>query len=391
MTAARPTIAPARFARRLAAIRDRTAALGVDATLVGVGPDLAYLTGYQAMPLERLTMLVVPARGPITVVVPRLEAAPARRSPAVAGGHLEVATWEETEDAVALVLGLAADALGIAVGEVRRLAVSDRLWAIHVLRILAAARGARLESAGSVLRESRMIKDAEEIELLSLAAEAADRVVARIAAGPLLGRTEADVAREVREQLLVEGHEHAEFSIIGSGPNSASPHHEASDRVIQAGEPIVLDIGGSLGGYGSDITRTLWVTGGDPTRGPDEAFLHLFAVLRAAQARATAAVRPGVTCAAIDATARSAIAAEGYGDRFIHRTGHGIGLEGHEDPYLVAGNPEPLRPGMAFSVEPGIYIEGRYGARLEDIVVCGEDGPIILNRAPLDLYVVDGR
>ena len=261
---------------------------------------------------------------------------------------------------------------------------------MHVLRILERMPSARLESAGSVLRELRMIKDDEEIELLRLAAEAADRVVGQIAAGPLIGRTEADVAREVRERLLAEGHELAEFSIVGSGPNSASPHHEASDRVIRAGEPIVLDIGGTLAGYGSDITRTLWVTGGDPANGPDEAFLHLFAVLRAAQSRATAAVRPGVPAEEIDATARRIIAAEGYGEQFIHRTGHGIGLEGHEEPYLVAGNAEPLRPGMAFSIEPGIYLEGRYGARLEDIVVCGKDGPIVLNRAPLDLYVVDG-
>ncbi len=302
-----------------------------------------------------------------------------------------VATWEETEDAVGLVIGLVSRALGTPVAAIRRLAVSDRLWAMHVLRIADAAPDARLESAGPVLRESRMIKDADEVALLRLAAEAADRVVARIAAGRLVGRTEADVAREVRERLLAEGHDRADFSIVGSGPNSASPHHEASDRVIRAGEPIVLDIGGSLGGYGSDITRTLWVTGGDPAKGPDEAFLHLFAVLRAAQARATAAVRPGVSCAAIDEAARSVIAAEGYGERFIHRTGHGIGLEGHEEPYFVAGNPEPLRAGMAFSVEPGIYFEGRYGARLEDIVVCGEDGPIVLNRAPLDLYLVDGR
>jgi Xaa-Pro aminopeptidase len=261
---------------------------------------------------------------------------------------------------------------------------------MHVLRLLEAFPSIRLESAGSVLRELRMIKDADEIELLRLAAEAADRVVAQIAAGPLVGRTEGDVAREVRERLLAEGHELAEFSIVGSGPNSASPHHEASDRVIGPGEPIVLDIGGALGGYGSDITRTLWVTGGDPARGPDEAFLRLFAVLRAAQAQATAAVAPGIACERVDAVARDLIAAKGYGAQFIHRTGHGIGLEGHEEPYIVAGNEEALRPGMAFSIEPGIYLEGRYGARLEDIVVCGSDGPLVLNRAPLDLYVVDG-
>ena len=233
-------------------------------------------------------------------------------------------------------------------------------------------------------------RDDEEVGLLRLAAEAADRVVAQLAAGPLVGRTEADVAHEVRERLIAEGHEEALFAIVGSGPNSASPHHEASERVIEAGEPIVLDIGGTLGGYGSDITRTLWVTGGDDAKGPDEEFRHLFNVLRAAQEKATGAVRPGVVCEAIDATARRLIDAEGYGDAFFHRTGHGIGLEGHEDPYLVAGNRETLAEGMAFSVEPGIYLTGQYGARIEDIVVCGPDGPIALNQAPRELHVVEG-
>lgn len=390
VVAARPTIPPARFGERLARARERTAALGLDALLIGVGPDLHYLAGYDAMPLERLTMLVVPAAGPITLVAPRLEVTPARGCPAVAGGFVEVATWEETEDAVALVARLVVEALAKPAGSLERLAVSDRLWAMHVLRLQAGIPSARLESANAVLRELRMIKDADEIELLRLAAEAADRVVEQIAAGRLVGRTEANVAREVRERLLAEGHELAEFSIVASGPNSASPHHEASDRVIRAGEPIVLDIGGTLGGYGSDITRTLWVTGGDPARGPDQAFRRLFAVLRGAQSEGTHAVRPGVPCERIDDVAREIIAAEGYGPNFIHRTGHGIGLEGHEEPYLVAGNAERLRPGMAFSIEPGIYFEGRYGARLEDIVVCGEDGPIVLNRAPLDLHIVDG-
>ncbi len=380
-----------RFEARIERARAGAAAAGLDALLVGVGADLRYLAGYAAMPLERLTMLVVPARGPATLVCPRLEVAPARACPSVAGGAVEVATWDETDDAVALVAELVARALGRPAASLGRLAVSDRLWATFVLRIQAALPGARLEVASTVLRTLRMAKDPDEIELLRLAAEAADRVVLQIAKGPLVGRTEADVSREVRERLLAEGHELAEFAIVGSGPNSASPHHVASDRIIRAGEPIVLDIGGAFEGYGSDTTRTLWVTGGDPALGPDESFLHLFAVLRAAQTAATEAVRPGVACEEIDATARRIIEAEGYGPRFFHRVGHGIGLEGHEEPYLVAGNAEPLVEGAVFSVEPGIYFEGRYGARLEDIVVCGADGPVVLNRSPLDLYVVDGR
>ena len=387
---ARPTIPPHRFAERIDRARAACLGVGLDALLVGVGPDLDYLAGYRAMPLERLTMLVVPARGPATLVAPRLELTPARACPAVDGGFIELIGWEETVDPVALVIGRVARSLDRPVDSIGRLALSDRLWAIHVVRLLDAIPSAALESAGAILGGLRSIKDADEVELLRLAAEAADRVVVQIASGRLVGRTEADVAREVRERLLAEGHDQAEFSIVGSGPNSASPHHEPSERVIQAGEPIVLDIGGSLGGYCSDITRTIWVTGGDPANGPGEAFLHLFAVIQAAHARATAAVAPGVTAEAIDATARRIIDAEGYGDQFIHRTGHGIGLEGHEDPYLVEGNREPVEAGMAFSIEPGIYFDGRYGARLEDIVVCGPDGPLVLNQAPLDLIVVDG-
>jgi Xaa-Pro aminopeptidase len=270
------------------------------------------------------------------------------------------------------------------------IAVSERLWSLHLLRLQAAAPGARWVSATEVLRELRMVKDADEIELLRLAGAAADRVVEQIAAGRLVGRTEADVAREVRERLITEGHDTSEFAIVASGPNSASPHHDASDRVIQAGEPIVLDIGGALGGYGSDTTRTLWVTGGDDRNGPTEEFRHLFGVLLAAQVAATRAVRPGIPAEQIDRTARNIIDGEGYGENFFHRTGHGIGLESHEEPYLVAGNGEPIGAGMAFSVEPGIYLPGRYGARIEDIVVCGPDGPIVLNNVPRELRIVGG-
>ena len=382
--AARRTIPAVRYRDRLAAAGEATESAGLDGLFVGVGPDLRYLTGYEAMPLERLTMLALVPGQPPTIVVPRLE-----RAAAEAGLRTDVTilSWMEGQSPYDLVTRLLLGPNGHA-GP--RLAVSDSLWARHLLALQASLPAAAFEPASPVLRDLRMVKDADEIALLREAAHAADRVVAQIAGGRLVGRTEAEVAREVRDRLIAEGHDEAVFSIVGSGPNSASPHHEASDRVIGAGEPIVLDIGGTLAGYGSDITRTIWVTGGDAANGPDEAFRHLFSVLHSAQSAATAAVRPGVTCASIDSTARTIIDAEGYGEAFFHRTGHGIGLEGHEEPYLVEGNDLPLRAGMAFSVEPGLYLPGVYGARIEDIVVCGEDGPIVLNEAPRELLVVDG-
>lgn len=387
--AARPTIPASRFADRLAAARDLAGTAGIEAILVGVGADLRYLAGYPAMGLERLTMLVVPARGAAALVVPRLESAPAGLCPPAASGDLPIVTWEEGGDAYSLVADLLRDRRG-ADSRDRRVAVSDDLPARHLLPLQARLDGVRFSVASAILRGLRMFKDPDEVALLRLAAHAADRVVAQIAAGRLVGRTEADVAAEVRARLVAEGHDEALFAIVGSGPNSSSPHHEASDRVIGVGEPIVLDIGGVLGGYCSDITRTLWVTGGDLAKGPDERFRHLFGVLHAAQAAARAAVRPGLACEAVDATARRMIDAEGYGEAFFHRTGHGIGLEGHEEPYIIGGNAELLRPGMAFSVEPGIYFPGEFGARIEDIVVCGRDGPIELNEASRTLFVVDG-
>ncbi len=392
MTAAgRPTIPPERYAERIQEAARLTAAAGLDALLIGVGADLRYLTGYAAMPLERLTMLAVPARGSAFLFVPRLEISSARACPAVAGGGLEVVTTDETEDAVGRLAARLGDELGRSGPAIRRVAVSDRLWALFLLRLQAALPEAAFELASTVTRQLRMRKDADEVALLRLAAEAADRVIGQVSHGRLIGRSEAELSREIRERLVTEGHELAEFAIVGSGPNSASPHHEPTERLIRAGEPVVLDIGGTLDGYTSDTTRTIWVGGGDPATGPDPDFVRLYTVLREAQAAASAAVRPGIACAELDATARSIITAAGYGPQFFHRLGHGIGLEAHEDPYLVEGNQEPLAPGYAFSVEPGIYVEGRFGARLEDIVVCGPTGPLVLNRSPLDLQVVDGR
>jgi Xaa-Pro aminopeptidase len=336
-------------------------------------------------------MLVLPAAGAAALIVPRLEAMAAAASPAAEAGLVEVVSWDETDDPYVLVAGRLAAAAGESgVDPTARLLVDPGLPALHLLALQRTLPGRALGLATEVTRSLRMAKGADEIELLRRAAHAADRVVAQIAGGRLVGRMEADVSAEVRERLVAEGHEAASFAIVASGPNSASPHHAAGERVIRAGDPIVLDIGGTLDGYGSDITRTLWVTGGTPGSGPTPEFLAVFALVRRAHAAASDAVRPGVGCGELDGIARAVIRDGGYGDAFIHRLGHGIGLEAHEEPYLVAGNDEAIEPGYAFSIEPGIYLEGRFGVRIEDIVVCGDDGPDVLNLAPRDLMVVDG-
>ncbi len=375
-----------RHRARLQAARAGLRRAGGRALLVGVGADLRWLTGYDAMNLERLTMLVLPRDGEPALLVPQLEAPRASLAPAAAAGIVRIVTWEETEDPIALVSGLLPGA-GREAHDT--LLVSDRLWASFVLRLQEAFPAVPFGLASEVLRQLRITKDADEVALLRSAAHAADRVVLAVAAGRLVGRAEADVAREVRERLLDEGHETAAFAIVGSGPNSASPHHAASDRRIVAGEPVVLDIGGAYHGYGSDTTRTIWVAGVDEVQ-PDAEFERLYGVLREAQAAATAAVRPGVPAERIDGVGRGIIERGGFGPAFIHRIGHGIGLDEHEDPYLVSGNGEPLRQGCAFSVEPGIYLEGRYGARIEDIVVCAQEGPDVLNEVTRELLSVRG-
>jgi len=372
-----------RIARTQVALRSNGAA----ALLAGVGADLRYLTGYTAHALERLTMLVLPADGAATLVVPRLEAMAAAVSPGVVAGLVEIVAWDETDDPYALV---AARVSGADAARAARLLVDPGLPARHLLSLERVLPGRAFGLATEVTRALRIVKDAGEIELLRRAAHAADRVVAQIAAGRLIGRTEADISREVRERLVGEGHQAASFAIVGSGANSASPHHDPGERVIAPGDPIVLDIGGTLSGYGSDVTRMLWVTGGDPALGPSPEFLAVFDVVRRANEAATAAVRPGVGCAALDAVAREIIRAGGHGDAFIHRLGHGIGLDAHEEPYLVTGSAEALEVGHAFSIEPGVYLAGRFGVRIEDIVVCSADGPDILNQASHDLLVVEG-
>jgi Xaa-Pro aminopeptidase len=351
--------------------------LGVDVLLLSVGPDLPYLTGYEAMPLERLTMLVLPREGDATLVVPRLEAPRVVERPEV----FAVRTWDETDDPIGIVAGL--------VGSAPRAAIGDRTWARFLVDLQAALPATAFGRSAGVLGPLRACKDAAEVEALRRAGAAADRVAVALQAGdiPLVGRAEAEVSADLGRRLLAEGHQRVNFAIVAAGANAASPHHEPGERIIQAGEGVLCDFGGTmLGpdgvGYCSDITRCVHV--GEPPAELAEAY----AVLQAAQQAAVAAAVLGTPSEEVDATARRLIAEGGWGDRFIHRTGHGIGIEEHEDPYIVSGNATPLEAGHAFSVEPGIYVPGRFGFRLEDIVVASEEGPDPLNRVDHGLAVV---
>jgi len=358
------------YEERIGRARQRMDELGVDVLLLSVGADLPYFTGYTAMPLERLTMLVLPRHGDSMLVVPALEAPRVEERPEA----FAIRPWGETEDPVAIVAGLA--------GRPTRAAIGDRTWATFLLGLQEALPDTGFVAASQVTGPLRARKDDTEVEALRAAAGVVDAIALAMRDRPFAGRTEADISRELVERMLEGGHERANFAIVASGPNAASPHHEPGDRVVEVGDSVVCDFGGTMAGYCSDITRT-FVVGQPPTELAD-----LYSVLFEAQEQAVRAARVGVSCEAVDAAARAVIAAGGYGDYFIHRTGHGIGLEEHEDPYLVSGNATPLAPGHAFSVEPGIYLPGRCGARIEDIVVATDAGPERLNEAPRDLAVV---
>jgi len=344
----------------------------VDALLLSVGADLPWLCGYEAMPLERLTMLVVPNDGAATLVVPRLEAARVTERSAL----FSLRPWDETEDPVAIVSGL--------VGRRDRVAIGDHTWARFLIDLQSAMPSTTFTKATEITGPLRMRKDGSEVEALRRAAHAADRVATRLRAGEieLAGRTEAEVSAELGRQLLDEGHDRVNFSIVATGGNAASPHHHPGPTVIAPGDLLLCDFGGTMAGYCSDITRCISL--GEPSAEVAEAY----AVLHAAQQAAVAAATVGTSCSDVDAVARRRIAEAGWGDRFIHRTGHGIGVEAHEDPYIVSTNSLPLAPGHAFSIEPGIYVDDRWGMRLEDIVVATDDGPDVLNRAGHDLAVI---
>ncbi len=344
-----------RRARAAARLRER----GIDGLLLTPGSDLAYLTGYRVFTSERLTCLVLTPAGEARLIVPMLEA----RRASAATSDVPLVTWSETDDPITRVRALVPGAT--------RLALADQMWAAFVLRIADALPGAELVPASEVLTALRMRKDEVELEALRDAGAAADRAFERLVREVrFTGRREREVARDLTAILLDEGHEAVGFCIVASGENGASPHHETGERVISDGDVVVCDLGGTVRGYGSDITRTVFVGRGEI---PDEV-RRVHDSVRRAQDAGYAAARPGVAAQEVDRAARRVIVNAGYGDAFLHRTGHGIGLDGHEHPYLVEGNAEPLEPSMTFSIEPGIYLAGKFGVRLEDIAALGPDG-----------------
>jgi D-alanyl-D-alanine dipeptidase len=357
---------------RIRRAREGASSRDLDALVVSPSPDLAYLIGYDPIPLERPTLLVLRPGSEPTLLVPELERPLAAASPV--GEHLELVPWRDGADPY--------EAAARLLDGATRVAVADRLWASHLIGLERALPDADFSPASPVLGRLRSVKDTSELDALRRAARAADETFRQILTMSFQGRSEESVAHDLADLLVANGHARAEFTIVASGPHAASPHHEPGGRTILPHDAVVMDFGGELGGYFSDTTRTV-VVGAAP-----EGFEQAYAAVLEAQTATVDAIKPGLEAQEIDRAARTIIEAAGYGDRFIHRTGHGIGLELHEPPYMVEGDRTVLEPGMTFSVEPGVYLEGRFGIRIEDIVAVTVDGVERLNRSSRALQVV---
>ena len=364
---------PADFAWRMRHAAEQAHEAGLTGVLVAPGPDLVYFTGYMPVAItERLTLLALQHDRPPTMITPSLERPDAENAPS--GGMIELLDWTDGSDPFA--------AFAPTLDPSGSYAISDSAWALQLLGLQEALPSTRYVSMTSALPMLRAIKDADEVEHLAAAGAAADACFEQIVHVRFAGRTENEVAADLAALLIDHGHSQVDFTVVGSGPNGANPHHEAGDRTIQDGDMIVLDFGGLKDGYGSDTSRTIHV--GEATDEERE----VFEIVRRAQQAGFEAVRPGVACQEIDRACRRVITDAGYGEQFLHRTGHGIGLTTHEPPYMVEGETLPLEPGMCFSIEPGIYLSGRFGVRIEDIVTCTEDGGRRLNNTSREMRIV---
>jgi Xaa-Pro aminopeptidase len=391
------------FAARMNRVVKSAAEKGLAGVIVTPGPDLVWLTGYQPTAItERLTMLVLSTDNEPTLLVPLLERPDAQA--AAGADSVSIVDWEDGTDPYEIANRLLRSdgdspqpldrRLPSPGGGHRRwtvlhrssrweFGISDSAWAMHLLGLQRALPHSRYRSLTECLPMMRAVKDDNELMRLAAAGAAADSTYGEIVQRRFAGRRETEVAADLADLLREFGHEQVDFTVVGSGPNGANPHHEAGDRVIEPGDAVVLDFGGLRFGYGSDTTRTVCV--GEPTAEIRE----VHEIVRQAQQAGVDAVRPGVSCQEIDRAARKVITDAGYGAQFIHRTGHGIGVTTHEPPYMVEGEEQPLVPGMCFSVEPGIYLAGRFGVRIEDIVTVTEDGGRRLNSTDHGLRVVE--
>ncbi|MCS7050484.1 MAG: Xaa-Pro peptidase family protein [Thermomicrobium sp.] len=357
------------LAERRQRLRSLLADHDIDVALIGPSADLRYLTGYAASPSERPLALLVPRDSAPILFVPELEA------PEVATTGLDLIPWKDGDDPYPL---LAAQLRRL---DARVIAVNDELWAAVLLSLQERLPESRFLRVSPLVQSLRIVKSPFEIECLRQAVARVDAAWARFCReASLIGHTEAQIARRVSELLLAEGLEEVSFCIVASGPNAAAPHHHSSDRIVQPGDPVLIDIGGPYAGYFADMTRTV-VAGS--LRDPEFAVAYE-AVLEAQQA-AFVAMRPGVPCEEVDRIARGVLADHGLAEAFIHRLGHGLGLSVHEPPYLVHGNPQPLQPGMVVTDEPGVYLRDRWGIRIEDVVLITEHGAERLTTAPHEL------
>jgi D-alanyl-D-alanine dipeptidase len=360
------------FAARMERAGSSAKEAGLSGLLVTPGPDLLYLTGYAPIAITRLTMLVVSADRSPAMIVPRLERSDAEE--ALSGADVGLSDWADGRDPYEAAAPLL-DAKG-------RYAISDSAWAMHVLGLQGQLPETSYVSMTEGMPMLRAVKDDDELQRLSAAGEATDAAFYDILGVQFAGRKEIEVGADLADALRAHGHSEVEFTVVGSGPNGANPHHEIGERVIEEGDMVVLDFGGLKYGYTSDTTRTVHV--GEPT--DEEREVHR--VVEQAQQAGFEAVGPGVECQEIDRAARKVIADAGYGKYFIHRTGHGIGLTTHEPPYMVEGETHLLEPGMCFSIEPGIYLPDKFGVRIEDIVTVTDDGGRRLNSTPHEIQIV---
>lgn len=348
------------YEKRLSRARTAMHEHGLDTLILTPGAAMRYLSGFSETGHERLLALIIPDDQPWLFVTPALNASQARANPA---GITDVRVWDDTQGWQGLLREICTD-LTLDIGII---GLDDDMPARFSLAMQEIMPTTLLKLASPVFGPLRAVKDTGELAAMQHAADATDALIAPAYAACTVGATERDIAAAIQNTLAALGAEASFEAIVGTGANGASPHHHTGKSKVQRGDIVVLDFGAQMDGYHGDITRTVAVGSAS-----DEA-RRVYDIVYHAQAAAFDAVQPGATGHDIDAAARRVITDAGYGEFFIHRTGHGIGLDDHETPYIVAGNRGKLLPGHCFSIEPGIYLPGKFGVRLENIVFVTED------------------